>query len=187
MSNRISGNSLFAQAASGLSSSYYYLSLLSGSTSGLTLDNILHPDSDDSSTSAIYLNSTFAQYLAKNFNYIDTDGDGTITESDITSYSTKLYSTGLTYSQLAQLCSQSGSSTLYETVLNNFSEIDANCDGRVTSAEISAYSIDCAKQEKQDEYRLKAASNMSIFYGSDSSSDDTYSILSYKYKDVTDS
>ena len=180
MSNRISGNSLFAQAASGLSSSYYYLSLLSGSTSGLTLDNILHPDSDDSSTSAIYLNSTFAQYLAKNFNYIDTDGDGTSTESDITSYSTKLYSTGLTYSQLAQLCSQSGSSTLYETVLNNFSEIDANCDGRVTSAEISAYGIEQEKEEMEEKYPKYDLNSMSIFY------DTTSTTSSYDDDTTTD-
>ena len=65
MVNRVTGNSLFAQAASGLNSSYYYLSLLSGSTNGLTLDNILHPDTENSGASAIYLNSTFAQYLAK--------------------------------------------------------------------------------------------------------------------------
>ncbi len=164
MSTRLSGNSLFASAASGLSSSYYYLSLLSGSTSGLTLENILHPDSDSSTSSAaIYLNSSFAQYLAKNFNTIDADGDGTISSSDIQSYTTKLYSSGLTYNQIAQLCSE-GSSSLYETVLNNFSEIDVNCDGKVTSAEISAYGIQQEKEEMEEKYPKYDLNAMSIFY-----------------------
>lgn len=164
MVNRITGNSLFAQAASGLNSSYYYLSLLSGSTNGLTLDNILHPDTENSGASAIYLNSTFAQYLAKNFNYIDMDGDGTITQKDITNYSTQLYGTGLTYAQLSQLCAQGGSGSLYETVLNNFQQIDANHDGRVTSAEISAYGIEQEKEQMEGKYPKYDLKGMSIFH-----------------------
>lgn len=169
MTSRISGDSLFAQAASGISSSYYYLSLLAGTNSGLTLENILHPDTENSNINSVYLNSTFAQYLAKNFNYIDMDGDGTISSSDISTYTTKLYSTGLTYNQIVQLCSQGGSSTLYETVLNNFSEIDANHDGRVTSAEISAYGIEQEKDEMMDKYPKFDTKGMSVFYDTTSS------------------
>ena len=73
------------------------------------------------------------------------------------------------------------------TNLTNQMSTDTNGDGRITSAEISAYSVDASKQKKQDEMRLQAASNMSVFYGSEDSSTDTYSILSYKYKDATDS
>ena len=61
--------------------------------------------------------------------------------------------------------------------------LDTNGDGKITDAEISAFTVNSAKQEKMDEFRMKAASNMSTFYGSDSSdTSDTYSILSYKYK-----
>ena len=68
-------------------------------------------------------------------------------------------------------------------ILEHFDEIDTNGDGKITDAEISAFTVNSAKQEKMDEFRMKAASNMSTFYGSDSSdTSDTYSILSYKYK-----
>jgi hypothetical protein len=61
--------------------------------------------------------------------------------------------------------------------------MDTNGDGRVTSAEISAFSASAAKQEKIDEYNYQKATNMSTFYGSESSSSvDSYSMLSYRYK-----
>ena len=61
--------------------------------------------------------------------------------------------------------------------------MDTNHDGKITSAEISAYGYEASRQEKIDEYNYKKATNMSTFYGSESSSDvDSYSMLSYRYK-----
>ena len=67
--------------------------------------------------------------------------------------------------------------------LEHFDEMDTNHDGRITSAEISAYNVNPARMEKEDEFNNKFATNMSVFYGSESSATDgTYSMLSYKYK-----
>lgn len=108
----------------------------------------------------------------------------------MTNLTNQMSSQGLTKTELTQLYASgaSGLSTsTMENILNHFDEMDTNHDGRITSAEISAYSVDCSKQKKEDEFRMQAASNMSVFYGSEDSSTDTYSILSYKYKDATDS
>lgn len=168
-SSRLSGNALIAQATSGLYSNYYYLSMLAGKDT-LTLDNILHPDMTNSNPNVTYLNSTFAQYMAKNFNYIDKDGDGTISSADLQTYTTQLSTQGLTYNQLAQLCSQNGTNSLLETVLNNFDEIDANGDGRVTSAEISAYGIEQEADEMKENYPKCDLKAMSVFYTTSASS-----------------
>ena len=41
-------------------------------------------------------------------------------------------------------------------------------------------------KKKEDEFNNRKASNMSVFYGSEDSSSDSYSILSYKYSNKTD-
>ena len=78
--------------------------------------------------------------------------------------------TGLTYSQLAQLCSQGGTNSLLETVLNNFTEIDANGDGRVTSAEISGYGVEKESEEVRKKYPNYDLKGMSIFHDTSNSS-----------------
>ena len=60
--------------------------------------------------------------------------------------------------------------------------MDTNHDGRITSAEISAYDVSCARMEVEDDFNNRKATDMSVFYGDSSSSTDTYSLLSYKYK-----
>ena len=73
-------------------------------------------------------------------------------------------------------------------ILENFDEMDTNHDGRVTIAEISAFSYSCNKQEKLDEENYKKATQTSVFYSDDSSSDvSSYSILSYRYKNYNNS
>ena len=73
-------------------------------------------------------------------------------------------------------------------ILEHFDEMDTNHDGRITSAEISAYDINCSRMEVEDEFNNRRATDMSVFYGdSSSSSSDTYSLLSYKYKSSSDS
>ena len=66
--------------------------------------------------------------------------------------------------------------------------MDANHDGRITSEEITAYGHLQARQKKEDEFNLKKATDMSVFYGNEdsSSSSDAYSILSYKYSKNTE-
>ena len=67
-------------------------------------------------------------------------------------------------------------------ILEHFDEMDTNHDGRITSAEISAYDVNCSRMEVEDEFNNRRASDMSVFYGDTSSGSDTYSLLSYKYK-----
>ncbi len=182
-----SGNSLIASIYAGLTNTYSYLAQLS--PDGVTLDSISSARTD--SSNYLYLNQSFASYLQTNFSSIDTDGDGVISADELTNYTNLLSSQGLTRAQLVQLAA-SGASGLSSDTLNNilehFDEMDTNNDGRVTSAEISAYSINAARQEKVDEFNHQRATNMSVFYGDDSSSSsstDSYSMLSYRYKDYS--
>mgnify|MGYP001048505170 FL=1 len=97
---------------------------------------------------------------------------------------------GVSREELSQLAaSGTYSSEMISKILENFDEMDTNHDGRVTSAEISSYTFSCNKQEIIDEDNYKKATNMSLFYGDDNSSTDvsSYSILSYKYKNFTNS
>lgn len=181
-----SGSSLLAGIYSGLTNTYSYLAATN--PKGVTLDSINEVRTDASKINMV--NQSFASYLQNNFNNIDKDGDGIISSTEMTNLTNQMSSQGLTKTELTQLYASgaSGLSTsTMENILNHFDEMDTNHDGRITSAEISAYSVDCSKQKKEDEFRMQAASNMSVFYGSEDSSIDTYSLLSYKYKDATDS
>ena len=133
-----------------------------------------------------------ASYLQTNFNAIDKDGDGVIGSDEITNFTNMLSSKGISKTELTQLAANGASGLSSDTInniLEHFDEMDTNHDGRVTSAEISAYSYGASRQEKMDEFNHKRATEMSTFYGSDSSSTDTgsYSMLSYKYKNYNQS
>ncbi len=181
-----SGSSLLAGIYSGLTNTYSYLA--AQYPNGVTLENI-NAARTDTKTAGL-LNQSFASYLQTNFSNIDKDGDGVISSAEMTNLTNQMSSQGLTKAELTQLYASGASglsSSTMENILNHFDEMDTNHDGRITSAEISAYSVDCSKQKKEDEFRMQAASNMSVFYGDEnSSSADTYSLLSYKYKDSTD-
>ena len=153
------GSSLFTSAISGLNSNY--LLLLNGSDS-LTLDNILHPKDDNVKYT---VNQSFRSYMMTNFNSIDMNGDGKITNDDVDKYVTKLKTQGMTYQELTQLCgSTTGSmSSLLDTVLSNFNEIDANHDGRVTQGEINAYRINDEIKEMKEEFPKIDPTKMSMF------------------------
>jgi len=176
-------NSLFSGIYAGLTNTYSQLA--SQYPNGLTLDNI--SEARNNTENNLTLNQTFASYLQSNFTNIDKDGDGIISSNEIDNLTNMMSTQGLTKNELTQLYA-SGSSGLSESTINNilehFDDMDTNHDGRITQAEISAYTVDSAKQEKLDEYAYKAATDMSVFYGSDSSSSDvgSYSILSYRYK-----
>lgn len=179
MSNN--NNGVLSGITAGLKNTYSYLA--SQYPNGLTLDNINEAKNKASNTNL--LNQSFASYLQNNFKNIDKDGDGKITEQEMNNLSNLISRQGLTKDELIQLYA-SGSSGLSESTMNkileHFDEMDANHDGRITSAEISAYDINCARMETEDNFNNRKATDMSVFYGSDSSSADTYNLLSYKYK-----
>lgn len=175
-------NGVLSGITAGLKNTYAYLA--SQYPNGLTLDNINEAMGKTSNANA--LNQSFASYLENNFNSIDKDGDGKITEQEMSNLSNLISRQGLTKEELTQLYA-SGSSGLSEStmtkILEHFDEMDTNHDGRITSAEISAYDITCARMEVEDEFNNRRATDMSVFYGNDSSTTaDTYSLLSYKYK-----
>lgn len=164
------GTSLFATALNGINSSYH--SLLQDSK-GLTLDNILNPKTENNQYP--YMNYNFSSYLASNFSKIDSDGDGVISEKELGVYSTQLQMSGLTYNELSQLCAQNGGSSLLETVLENFAEIDANGDGRVTSGEIAGYQVNKDKEEMEEKYPKIDPEKISVFYDGSSKTSETSS------------
>lgn len=178
-----SGSSIVNNIASGLSNTYAYLAALYPQD-GVTFKNISAARSDN--TNYLTLNQSFASYLQNNFSSFDKDGDGKISADEMNKFSQTISTAGVSKNELSQLAmSGNYSNSTISKILENFDEIDANHDGRVTSAEISAYTYDCNKQEKIDEANYKkATSDMSIFYSDESSSTDvsSYSILSYRYK-----
>ena len=175
-------NGILSGIYSGLSSTYSLLA--SQYPNGLTLENISEARTKTSNTNV--LNQSFASYLQTNFSSIDKNGDGIITSEEMNNLSNTLSTQGLTKEELTQLYA-SGSSGLSDStmtkILEHFDEMDTNHDGRITSAEISAYDVNCARMEVEDEFNNRKATDMSVFYADSSSSgSDTYSLLSYKYK-----
>ena len=182
MASSGAGSSIISSINSGINNTYAYLASLYPQD-GVTYDNIAAARND--TTNYLTLNQSFASYLQNNFGSFDKDGDGKIGADEMNSFSHTLSTSGVSRTELTQLASSGAySATTVAKILDNFDDIDTNHDGRVTSAEISAYALDCSKQEKIDEANYKkATSDMSIFYGEDSSADvDSYSILSYRYK-----
>lgn len=174
-------NGILSGIYSGLSSTYSLLA--SQYPNGLTLENISEARTKTSNTNV--LNQSFASYLQTNFSSIDKNGDGIITSEEMNNLSNTLSTQGLTKEELTQLYA-SGSSGLSDStmtkILEHFDEMDTNHDGRITSAEISAYDANCARMEVEDDFNNRKATDMSVFYGDSSASTDTYSLLSYKYK-----
>mgnify|MGYP001805810517 CR=1 FL=1 len=171
--------SLFTGIYSGLTNTY---SLLAGQyPNGVTLSNI--STARTNTNLASQLNPTFTSYIQSNFTSLDADQDGVLSPTELTNLTNQISTQGLTATQLTQLGAASGmSNQTLEQVLEHFHEMDTNNDGRVTSAEISAYKLTSAMEEKKTEFSNRAAGNMSVFYGDDSSSAaDSSSLLSYKY------
>lgn len=177
-----SGSSIITNLTSNLTNTYSYLASLYPEE-GVTYKNITEARNDNSNY--LTLNQPFASYLQTNFASFDKDGDGVIGSDEMSKFLNTISASGISRAELSQL-SASGAYSPEQIgkILDNFDAIDSNGDGRVTSQEISAYTCSCAKQEKVDEDNYRKATQMSVFYGDDSSSEDvsTYSILSYKYK-----
>lgn len=184
MSKRLDGSSLFSGINAGLTNSFSLLS--SQYSDGLTLENLTASLSNTNITNTAY-GATFASYLTNNFNSVDSDKDGVISADEIQKLMSNMARQGLTREQIMSLGASSGMSTsLQETVLNHFDDIDANHDGKVTNQEIQAYGInsDVEKQKIADTNRV--INNMSLYYG-DNLTEYEGSLLDYKYLDDEDS
>lgn len=181
-----SGSSIISNISSGLSNTYSYLASLYPED-GVTYKNITAARND--TTNYLTLNQSFASYLQNNFSTLDKDGDGKISAKEMSNLTNTISRSGVSKSELSQLVATGAySSDMLSKILENFDDIDTNHDGRITSAEISSYTYSCNKQEMLDEDNYKKATNMSLFYGDDNSSQpSTYSILSYKYKNFNNS
>ena len=174
-----SNNSLFSGITSGLTSTYSVLA--NSSTKGVTLASIASARSN--TTLSASLNQTFASYIQTNFSSLDTDKNGTISATELSNTTNMMAARGMTAAQLSQLGTASGmSAETLSQVLDHFSNIDANHDGKVTSAEISGYKLTSAMEKKKTEFANQAAANQTVFYGdNDSSKVDSSSLLDYKY------
>jgi len=179
------GNSILSGISSGLTNTYSYLA--SQYPNEVTLENINKVRTDAKSVNLI--NQSFASYLQNNFTNIDKDKDGIISPEEMSNLTNTMSTQGLTKQELTDLYASGASglsASTVENILEHFDEMDSNNDGRVTSAEISAYNVESSRIKKEDEFNNRKASNMSVFYGSEDSSSDSYSILSYKYSNKTD-
>ena len=179
MSKRLDGTSMFTGINANLSNTFAQLS--SQYSDGLTLEN-LNDSLSNSNLKNVNYNATFASYMTNNFNSFDKDGDGKISANEIQEIMSNMATQGLTREQIISLGASSGMTTsLQETVLNHFDQIDKNKDGKVTNQEIQAYGVesDLEKQKKADRNRL--ISSMSMYYDIDTT--DTSSLLDYRYLD----
>lgn len=176
------GSSIISTISSNLANTYSYLAALYPED-GVTYKNITAARNDN--TNYLTLNQPFAVYLQNNFSTVDKDGDGVISADEMQNLTNTISTAGVSKAELSQLAASGAiPQEMVSKVMENFDEIDTNHDGRVTSAEISAFTYACNKQEKIDEENHKKATGTSIFYGSDNTSTDvsSYSILSYRYK-----
>lgn len=180
MGKRLDGSSLFSGINAGLTNSFSLLS--SQYSDGLTLENLNAALTNTNITNTSY-GATFASYLTNNFNSVDKNGDGKISADEIQTLMNNMATQGLTREQIMSLGASSGmSSSLQETVLSHFDDIDANHDGKVTNAEINAYGVNSDIEKQKIEDRNRIVNNMSMFYGDDLTEYEG-SMLDYRYLD----
>lgn len=180
MGKRLDGSSLFSGINAGLTNSFSLIS--SQYEDGVTLENLNSALTNTNITNTGY-GATFASYLTNNFNSIDSNRDGTISADEIQKLMNNMATQGLTRDQIMSLGSAYGMSTsLQETVLSHFDDIDANHDGKVTNQEINAYGVNSEIEKQKIEDRNRLVNNMSLYYG-DELSEYEGSMLDYRYLD----
>ena len=180
MTKKLDGTSMFTGINAGLTNAFSQLN--SQYSEGVTVDNLNKALSNTNFINNSGMNATFASYMTNNFNAIDSNTDGKISADEIQKLMSNMATQGLTREQIVALAGSSGISTsLQETVLNHFDQIDKNKDGKVTNQEIQVYGVesDLEKQKASDRNRL--VSNMSMFY--DVGTVDDSSLLDYRYLD----
>lgn len=178
MSKRLDGTSMFTGVNAGFTNAF---AQLSGQFSdGITLENLNKALTNTNFVNNNQYNSTFASYMTNNFNSIDSDRDGVISATEIQNLMGQMAAQGLTREQIIALAGSSGmSSSLQETVLSHFDEIDKNHDGKVTNQEIQAYGVESDLEKQKISDRNRMVNNMSMFYDVDSNYEG--SLLDYRY------
>ena len=163
MSGYLNGTSLITGIQAGMSNSYAILSNLY--KDGLNQNNLVEAMGNSTLlTSTGGMGATFASYLSQNFGTLDKNGDGTLSTNEVQTLMTQIANQGLTRQQITQLGGMSGiSADMQGTILDHFSEIDTNHDGKVTAGEIQAYNLTSkmAKRKVEDENTM--IKNTSIF------------------------
>lgn len=183
MAKLIDGTSLFTAVNSGLTNTYSVLS--SQFSDGVTLANLAKNEAI-SALSSNGLNQNFKSYMQTNFGSLDKNNDGKITADELNEYASKLTQQGLTMQQLSQLGTASGmSSSLLNTVMTHFNEIDKNKDGKVTNAEIQAYGVDSSVEKQRKSDRTNLLKQMSTYYETSASKNDS-SLMDYRLIDEED-
>ena len=183
MSKRLDGTSMFTGINSGLTNAFTQLS--NQYSDGITLENLNKALTNSNTLANSNINATFASYMTNNFKLIDSDTDGKISSTEIQDLMPQMATQGLTREQIIALAGSSGISTsLQETVLNHFDEIDQNKDGKVTNQEIQTYGVDSSIYEQKTADMNRIISNMSLFHDTGTISDS--SLLDYKYLDNQD-
>ena len=156
---------IFSAAQSGLQTTIQYL--FQQNKDGVTQANL---------NTAVYnnttgINSSFFQMVNSQFATLDKNHDGTLTTDEANAMLNNL-STGLSRDQILQLrASGSIDEELASKIIANFAKIDQNGDGKVSESEINAYCFKEDIADKENEQIDHIISNMTCFYGSDSSSD----------------
>lgn len=180
MSKRLDGTSMFTGINSGLTNAFAQLT--NQYSDGVTLENLSKALSNTNFINSSVSNGTFASYLTNNFNAVDSDADGKISAAEIQNLMSQMSAQGLTREQIIALGASSGiSSSLQETVLNHFNEIDKNKDGKVSNQEIQAYGVESDLEKQKIADRNRVVNNMSMYYDIDSNYEG--SLLDYKYLD----
>lgn len=179
MSKRLDGTSLFANASAGLTNVFTQLSSQYGDE--ITLENLNKALTNSNGLTNNVYNNSFASYITGNFSSFDQNSDGKISAEEIQNIMSQMARQGLTREQIIALGASSGMTTsLQETVLSHFDEIDKNKDGKVTNQEIQAYGVESDFQKQKTADRNRLLNSMSMYY--DVSADES-SLLDYKYLD----
>ncbi len=180
MSKYLNGTSIYTAVNSGFANSYQMLSNMY--SDGLTLENLTSALSNNNVLQN-GINTTFASYMMSNFTSMDNDNDGILSANDVETYMNKIKTQGLTQEQISTLGTSVGiSKSLQETVLAHFDEIDKNKDGRVTNAEIQAYSINADIDKQRIEDINRSINRLSLF--TEDIIEHEGSLLDYKYSDL---
>lgn len=176
MSKRLDGTSIFSSINSGFTNTF---AQLNGQYSdGITLENLTKALSNPSFANNV-TNATFSSYLTNNFNSIDSDNNGVISNKEIEKIMNQMNTQGITREQIISLASNSGLTSLQETVLSHFDEIDKNKDGKITNQEIQQYGVTSNIEKQKISDRNRLVNNMSLFY--DTENDYEGSLLDYRY------
>lgn len=179
MSKRLDGTSMFTGVNAGFTNAF---AQLSGQYSdGITLENLNKALTNTNIINNQY-GGTFASYMTNNFNGIDSDHDGVISAEEIQNLMSQMATQGMTREQLMTLAGATGmSSSLTQTVLEHFNEIDKNHDGKVSNQEIQAYGVESDLEKSKISDRNRMINNMSMYYDIDEKYDG--SLLDYRYLD----